>query len=54
MRRPSTRPVALQAVAEQHSAITDVRRFVPALVISSDQVTEGAAIWEDAVAAVTA
>ena len=90
---------ALQGVADQHPAITDVRglglllgnefrdadgnpdgvtaaaaqqeaarrglllltcggwgqvvRFVPALVISSDQVTEGAAIWADAVAAVT-
>ena len=30
-----------------------VVRFVPALVISSDQITEGAAIWGDAVAAVT-
>ncbi len=91
---------ALQAVADKHAAITDVRglglllgnefrdaegkpdgvaaaaaqqeaarrglllltcgawgqvvRFVPALVISADQITEGAAIWEDAVAAVTA
>ena len=90
---------ALQGVADQHAAITDVRglglllgnefrdaegkpdgvtaaaaqqeaarrglllltcgawgqvvRFVPALVISSDQVGEGAAIWADAVAAVT-
>jgi 4-aminobutyrate aminotransferase len=90
---------ALQGVADQHAAITDVRglglllgnefrdaegrpdgataaaaqqeaarrglllltcggwgqvvRFVPALVISSDQITEGAAIWADAVAAVT-
>ena len=30
-----------------------VVRFVPALVINSDQITEGAAIWADAVAAVT-
>jgi len=30
-----------------------VVRFVPALVISSDQITEGAGIWADAVAAVT-
>ena len=30
-----------------------VVRFVPALVVSSDQITEGAAIWADAVAAVT-
>ena len=90
---------ALQGVADQHPAITDVRglglllgnefrdadgkpdgvtaaaaqqeaarrglllltcgawgqvvRFVPALVISSDQITEGAAIWADSVAAVT-
>jgi 4-aminobutyrate aminotransferase len=91
---------ALQGVADNHAAITDVRglglllgnefrdaegkpdgvtaaaaqqeaarrglllltcgawgqvvRFVPALVISSDQINEGAAIWADAVAAVTA
>ena len=91
---------ALQGVADQHPAITDVRglglllgnefrdsdgkpdgataaaaqqeaarrglllltcggwgqvvRFVPALVINSEQITEGAAIWADAVAAVTA
>ena len=90
---------ALQEVADQHPAITDVRglglllgnefrdaegnpdgataaaaqqeaarrglllltcggwgqvvRFVPALVISSEQITEGTAIWADAVAAVT-
>ena len=90
---------ALQGVADQHPAITDVRglglllgnefrdaagdpdgvtaaaaqqeaarrglllltcgawgqvvRFVPALVISSAQITEGAAIWADSVAAVT-
>ena len=30
-----------------------VVRFVPALVINSEQITEGAAIWADAVAAVT-